>query len=110
MADGARDNPPYVSLRLTRPAAEFLLAAVRYLNTLKALPEANADAESRAQAVQTSTWLEEIEAAAKTGLRRPCDCSASRYERHHADCATRSNLPWPDLQTETTARADGAWQ
>jgi hypothetical protein len=49
---------PYVELRLSLPAAAFLHGAVQHMNTLKVLPEGGPEA------LQTSAWLEEIEATA----------------------------------------------
>jgi hypothetical protein len=48
-----------VTLELSRPAATFLRAAVALMNQRKVLPDDNAEA------LQTSAWLEEIEAAAR---------------------------------------------
>lgn len=48
-----RDNLVFLSPKATA----FLLGTVRHLNTVKILPPDNA------QALETSAWLEEIEAA-----------------------------------------------
>lgn len=50
------DQPEPVVLALSLPAAAFLLGTVEHLNQTKVLPSASA------QALETSAWLEEIEA------------------------------------------------
>lgn len=55
--------PERVAVELSEPAARFLLGTVRHLNQVKLLPEDNA------KALQTSAWLEEIEANVDASLR-----------------------------------------
>lgn len=51
-----------VSVRLTAAAAYFLMGTSRRLNELKTLPEGSDEA------LLTSAWLEEIEAATRRAL------------------------------------------
>lgn len=51
-----------VSVRLSVPAAVFLRATVEHMNQTKILPQVPAEA------LQTSAWLEEIEAATRRAL------------------------------------------
>ena len=54
-----------VTIQLSRPAALFLSAAVAHMNQRKILPK------DHAEALQTSAWLEEIEAACNDAVREP---------------------------------------
>jgi hypothetical protein len=54
-----------VTLTLSLEAAAFLVGTVRHLNQAKILPPDNA------QALQTSAWLEEIEAVALRAVGEP---------------------------------------
>lgn len=53
---------PRVFVELSHPAAVFLRAAVAHMNQRNLLPEGNREA------LQTSAWLEEIEAKTREAL------------------------------------------
>lgn len=57
-----RDESPLVWIELSRSAAVFLRATVEHMNQAKILPADNAIA------LETSAWLEEIEAKTREAL------------------------------------------
>jgi len=60
--DGQKTAPDDVTIALSPKAAQFLVAVVRHMNQKKILPD-----DSRT-ALETSAWLEEIEARCSVAL------------------------------------------
>jgi hypothetical protein len=79
-----------VTVNLSPPAATFLLGTVEALNEKKILPPGNA------AALQTSAWLEEIEAQLRAALedKQPTDEQIERF----AEAAYRAMGPLKDKE------------